>query len=424
MRKIWAVVRREFLERVRSKWFLISTILGPVFMIGMAVIPGLLLTRGGQGGASIVMVNEGAGTLAERVRAQLDRSGRFRVTMLEGSLDHRDALVDSLTRAVQDEHIQGFLVLTQATLEAGIAEYRGRNVSSLRDMEVLERALRSTVTVERLSRRGIDPAIVQEAQGGIDVRTMRISRHGTGGSGEATFILGYALAVLMYVVTLAYGITVMRSVVQEKQDRIIEVLVSSLKPFQLMLGKVLGVGGVGLLQMIIWGAVGFLTAKYRVALLTRLGVPAGAVAGFQLPAMGIELLVVVAGYFLLGYLFYSALFAMVGAAVNNETEAGQAQQPVMMLLIVALFLSIGALGDPGGQIGKVGALIPFSAPIVMPVRMATGDVGTGELLLSLLIMTGSTLLVVWFAGRIYRIGILMYGKRPSLKELWRWSRQS
>ena len=423
MSKVWAVIRREFLERVRTKWFIISTVLGPLFMIGMAVIPGLLISKGGA--SHIALLDEGSGALAQRVKPQLERGGRYQVLLVTSDVAHHTAMVDSLTAAVRSESIDGFLVLTGATLEAGIAEYQGRNVSSLTDMEVLERTIRQAVTIERLNRRGIDPAVVQEAQAGIDLRTLRISRHGTGGaSGEATFFFGYALAVILYVVTLAYGITVMRSVVQEKQDRIIEVLISSLKPFQLMLGKVIGVGGVGLLQMIIWGAVGLATAKYRVRLLSLLGVSSAAVGEFRMPQIGPDLLAVVIVYFLLGYLLYSSLFAMVGAAVNSESEAGQAQQPVMMLLVVSLFVSIGAMTNPGGQLGRVGSLVPFSAPIVMPVRVATSDVQPAELLMSLAVMVASTLLVIWFAGRIYRIGILMYGKRPSFKELFRWARQS
>lgn len=424
MRKIWAVIRREFLERVRTKWFVIATVLGPVFMIGVGVLPSLLLTRGA-GVTRIVLLDAGAGPLAARVRDQVGHSRRFVVDAVSTDADRQEAVVDSLTAAVQRKEIDGVLILTPSTLESGATEYRARNVSSLADISVLERATRQAVTVERLSRRGIDPAVVQEAQGNIDLRTLRISKRGaTGESGEATFFLGYALALILYVVTLAYGITVMRSVVQEKSDRVIELLISSLKPFELMFGKVIGVGAVGLLQMTIWSVVGLATMKYRANLLGLLGVPADAVRAVQLPHIGGDLMVIVLVYFVLGYLFYSALFAMVGAAVNSETEAGQAQQPVMMLLVVSMILSIGAIGDPSGTIARWGSLIPFSAPIVMPVRAATSDVGAPDLMMSLGAMVAATLLAMWVAGRIYRIGILMYGKRPSVKELLRWARQS
>ena len=424
MRKVWAIIRREFIERVRSKWFLISTILGPIFMIALGVLPSLLATRTGRVN-QIVLVDQGTGGLAARVQAQLGRSGHFRVAILESDPEDGAAVAESLTVAVRVEEIDGFLLLSAAIIEAGSAEYRGRNVSSLRDMAVLESAVRQSVVIERLNRRGIDPAVVQEAQARIDLRTMRITKRGaTGESGEATFILGYAVGLVLYMVILLYGINVMRSVLEEKQTRIIEVLVSSLRPFQLMMGKVVGVGSVGLFQFSIWTLVGYLMLRYRQVILGWFKVPAEAMNAVQMPSISTELMTMVIVYFLLGYLLYAALFAVVGASVNTDTEAQQAQQPVMMLLVAALVVSFGALGDPGGQLAVTASLIPLSSPVIMPVRVATSDVPSSQVALSLAILAGTVIVVIWGSARVYRIGILMYGKRPSMKELWRWARQS
>ena len=163
---------------------------------------------------------------------------------------------------------------------------------------------------------------------------------------------------------------------------------------------------------------------WRAGILGLFRVPAEAVNAVKLPAVGGELLVLVLVYFLFGYLLYSSLFAVVGASVNTDTEAQQAQQPVMMLLIMALFLSIAALADPGGQMARIGSLVPLTSPVVMPVRVAASDVAASEVGLSLLILAVTVPVVVWLSARVYRIGILMYGKRPNLKELWRWARQS
>lgn len=424
MHKVWAVVRREFVEKVRNKWFLISTILGPLFLIAVSVLPSLLATKAGRVNR-VVLVDEGAGGLAGRLRAQLARSGRFSVWVSTADADRHAQIVDSLTREVRAEAIDGFMAVGGSTLEAGTVEYRGRNVSSLRDMAVLERAVRQAVVVERLNRRGIDPAVVQEAQGRIDLKTLRITRRGAAGeSGEATFFLGYVVGLVLYMIILIYGMGVMRSVLEEKQTRIIEVLVSSLRPFQLMVGKVVGVGGVGLFQFSIWAAVGYVVVHFRQRILGWFHVAPDAVNAFPLPAVGGVLVGVAILYFLLGYLLYSALFAVVGATVNTDSEAQQAQQPVMMLLVFSLITSFAALGDPGGQLAVTASLVPLSAPIIMPVRVATSDVPQHQLALSLAIMVVTSLLVVWGAARIYRIGILMYGKRPSPKELWRWARQS
>lgn len=424
MRKVWAVIRREFIERVRTRWFIISTILGPVFMIAISVLPALLTAKTGKVN-EIVVVDEGAGPLLERLNAQLERSGRFRMARLASDPDRREAVTDSLTREVQAQNVDGFLTISAATVESGLAEYRGRNVSSLRDMEILSRSLRQAVLVERLTRRGVDPAVVQEAQSGIDLRTLRISRRGaTGESGQATFFLGYFVGLILYMVILLYGVNVMRSVIEEKQNRIIEVLVSSLKPFQLMMGKVIGVGAVGIFQFLIWSLTAYVMIHYRAAILGVFKVSPEAVASVQLPAVGGLLLAVAGAYFLLGYMLYSAMFAMVGSTCNTESEAQQAQQPVMMILVGALMLLFPVLNDPGGQLGVVASMIPFSSPIIMPIRVAASDVPPAELAMSLAIGFISVALVVWVAGRVYRIGILMYGKRPSLKELWRWAKQS
>jgi len=197
MRKVWAVIRREFVERVRSKWFLISTVLGPVFMISVTVLPSLLATRSGRVN-HIVLVDEGGGTLGERLRTQLVGSGRFAVQLVAAGADRGNAVRDSLTDRVRTEALDGFLTISPATLESGMAEYRGRNVSSLRDMGMMEVALRQSVVTERLTRRGVDPGVVQEAQRGIDLKTLRVTKQGaTGESGMVTFFLGYGVGLVL-----------------------------------------------------------------------------------------------------------------------------------------------------------------------------------------------------------------------------------
>lgn len=424
MHKVWAVIRREFLERVRSRWFIISTVFGPVFMVAVTVLPAVLATRGG-GARAIAVVEEGSGTLGERLVTQLRSGSAFRPALLQVPAGSADAAVDSLTLLVQAKALDGYLVVSAATLESGLAEYRGRNVSSMRDMALLQGVLRQVVTVERLTRAGIDPALVQEAQGRIELRTMRITRQGaTGETGEATFALAYIVGFILYMAIVLYGMNVMRSVIDEKQTRIVEVLVSSLRPFQLMLGKVIGVGGVGLFQFGIWGATAALLFRYRQHVFAWFGVPPEQAAQVQLPSVGGGLILLVIAYFVLGYVLYSALFAVVGASVNAESEAQQAQMPVSMLLVVAIVLFPVVLNDPGGRLAVTMGLVPFFSPIIMPIRYAAADVPLSEVLLSLGVLLASTLVIVWVAGRIYRVGILMYGKRPSFAELVRWAGQS
>ena len=424
VRKIAAVVRREFVERVRTKWFIISTVLGPIFLVGVIVLPVVLGTRGG--GARIAVVDAESGGFAGRLLAQLGTNSRFSVTVVAAS-GTGVAEVDSLTREVQAKRLDGFLAVSPAAVESGKFEYQGRNVASIPDMQTLQAALRQAVTVERLTRRGVDPAVVQEAQQHIDLATKRITRQGaTGESGEATFFLAYIVGFILYMAIFLYGVNVMRSVIDEKQTRIIEVLVSSLRPFELMFGKVIGVGAVGLFQMAIWGVSAALLVSYGSALFGFLHVAPqqAAQAQVQMPAIGIGLVLLVLAYFLLGYLIYSALFAVVGASVNTEAEAQQAQMPVTMLLVVAIILVMPIINDPNGRMAVVMSIVPFFSPIVMPIRYTASEVPGQELLLSLAVLAVSTVAVVWIAARIYRVGILMYGKRPNARELLRWARES
>ena len=424
MNKIWAVVRREFVERVRSRWFLISTVLGPVFMIVVTVLPALLAGSGG-GARHIALLDEGSGALADRLVTQLETGNQFRVDRVTTTEGGGAAAVADLTGRVQANAIDGFLVVTGASLESGKLEYRGRNVSSIRDMALLQSAARQAVMMERLTQRGVDPAIVQESQARIALSTLRISKRGTTGeTSEAAFFLAYIIGFVMYMAIFLYSVNVMRSVLEEKQTRIIEVLVSSLRPFQLLLGKVVGVGAVGLVQMGIWGVAAAALIRYRAAVFALFKVPAQQAALIQLPAIGTGLVMLVLAYFLLGYLLYSAAFAVVGASVSTDAEAQQAQMPVVMLLIPGILVFPAVLNDPAGSLSHVMGLVPFWSPIIMPIRAAASDVPPAEVAASLAILAVSVVVVVWVAARIYRVGILMYGKRPGLGELVRWARQS
>jgi ABC-2 type transport system permease protein len=228
----------------------------------------------------------------------------------------------------------------------------------------------------------------------------------------------------MYMAIFLYSVNVMRSVLEEKQTRIIEVLVSSLRPFQLLLGKVVGVGAVGLLQMGIWGVAAAALIRYRAAVFAAFKVPVAASSAIQLPAIAGGMVALILAYFLLGYLLYSAMFAVVGASVSTDSEAQQAQMPVVMLLIPGILVFPAVLNDPAGSLSHVMGLVPFWSPIIMPIRAAASDVPPAELAASLAILAVTVVAVVWVAARIYRVGILMYGKRPGIAELVRWARQS
>jgi len=221
---------------------------------------------------------------------------------------------------------------------------------------------------------------------------------------------------------LLYGVQVMGSVVEEKASRIVEVLISSLKPFHLLAGKVVGVGAVGLLQMGIWLGAGKLLLDRREDVVRLIGKPeaAAAVGQMALPQVPFATIVLFLAYFLLGYFLYAAMFAAVAAMVNTEAEARQAQTPVVMLLVIPTVMMIGILNNPDGSMALTLSLVPFTSPIAMPVRWAAAPVPLAQVGQSLAFLVATVIAITWVAGRIYRVGILAYGKKPGLRELVRW----
>ncbi|PYP22056.1 MAG: hypothetical protein DMD53_03850 [Gemmatimonadetes bacterium] len=417
MRKIWAVIRREFVERIRSKWFWFSALLGPVFFGAMIVVP--VLFAGAGGTRRIAVVDATTGAFGERVAAGLRHGKIFRATRVPAGA----GVVDSLTQLVGAKQLDGFLILTDAVVETGTAEYRASNVSSFRDVAELQDVLARLAMAARLERQGVDPALVGRAQLRISLETKKISGSTTTGESAAqSFALAYVMGVVLFLVITIYGVNVMGSVVEEKTTRIVEVLVSSLRPFQLMMGKVLGVGAVSLFQFVLWGLGAKLLLSQRRALLADLGGVEEARQVFQMPHLTAATLGVFLSYFLGGFFLYSAMYAAVGAMSSNEQEARQAQQPVMFLLLVAYVSMFGLTNNPESTYAVTLSLIPFTAPIAMPVRWAASTVPAGELGASLGLLAAGIVAVTWMAARIYRVGILMTGKRPNIKELVRWIR--
>ena len=417
MRKIWAVIRREFVERIRSKWFWFSALLGPVFFGAMIVVP--VLFAGAGGTRRIAVVDATTGAFGERVAAGLRHGKIFRATRVPAGA----GVVDSLTQLVGAKHLDGFLILTDAVVETGTAEYRASNVSSFRDVAELQDVLARLAMAARLERQGVDPALVGRAQLRISLETKKISGSTTTGESAAqSFALAYVMGVVLFLVITIYGVNVMGSVVEEKTTRIVEVLVSSLRPFQLMIGKVLGVGAVSIFQFVLWGLGAKLLLSQRQALLAGVGGAEEARQVFQMPHLSAATLGVFLGYFLGGFFLYSAMYAAVGAMSSNEQEARQAQQPVMFLLMIAYVSMFGLTNNPESTYAVTLSLIPFTAPIAMPVRWAASTVPAGELGASLGLLAAGIVAVTWMAARIYRVGILMTGKRPNLRELVRWVR--
>jgi ABC-2 type transport system permease protein len=425
MDKLMAVIRREYLERVRSKWFVIATIFGPVFIGALMFLPTLISSRdkGNADSSNIIIVDATGVGLGERVSTRLaggvSGTGKMPEVIVATPATLPDAEARG-TQAVVAETVKGYLVLDSMAMAGASARYSGSNTTALFDMQKLERAVRSEVLATRIASAGIDPEVGRQLMDiNLTVKTERLTRQGRGGSGQVNIFLGLAVAVVLYMTIFIYGLNVMRGVLEEKQSRVAEVVISSISPTKLLLGKVLGVGGVGLTQLLLWTGMAWGMYQLRQPILAALG---AAATPMTIPQVSWGMAAVLIGFFVLGFMLYAGLFAAVGATVNSEQEAQQAQMPVVLLLISSMMFAQNVMLQPDGTLARVLSLLPFSAPIVMPLRMTVAPVDTLDIGLALLSVALGAVGTVMIASRIYRTGLLMYGKRPSIREVFRWLR--
>jgi ABC-2 type transport system permease protein len=436
--KVMAVVRREFLERVRTRAFLLSTLLFPVLMAGTFALP-IMLERRATAPKRIAVVDGATGDVGARVADALSgarREGsegapgplRYAITRVDAQqrlTEVRDSLVALTGVAQQASGFDGVLVLDDDKVTTGKIPYLGVNVSSPGDMQKLENLLQASLRFERLKRAGVDPYLAMPALRDVDLQTEKVAAGKlTGESGGSSFLLAYFMGFLLYFAMILYGSQVLNSVVEEKSSRIAEVLVSSLTPFQMMLGKVLGVGSAGLLQLGLWGGTAMVLTTYRVPLGKLFGASPQAISAIRLPEFRPALLVVFLLFFVLGFLLYSAAYAAVAALCNSTQEAQQANAPITLCIVAGFLAMFSLLNEPAGALARTLSLIPVTSPFVVPVRYSLSPIPLPELLLSIALLVAGMLLVVWVAAKIYRVGILMYGKRPRFSEVWRWVRAS
>ncbi len=414
MRETFVIAKREFLERVRTKWFLVMTILWPVLMIGTIVVPAVIAGRGIEGAR--VEVIDHSGKLTDALIAKL---GEPPLTWVATAAP-RDATPAQLEDQIRTKQLNGYLVVPDDVLAGGLVTYYGDNASNQAVQILLPQLIPPVVQRVRAKEAGISEAQLDKVLAGVPVRTKHTTGKGEAMSGAETMVLGFILAFILYIAIALYGINVMRSVVTEKSSRVVELLVAAAKPRALMAGKILGVGGAGLAQLLIWLVVGAVLLANREALLGAFGVHGG--GGAMLPALSVGQIGIVLAFFIGGYVFYSSLFAAMGATVSSEQDTQQAQMPITMLLVIAIVSLQAITNDPRGSTSELMTQVPFWSPILMPLRYFLGGASPAEVAASLGILLVSTVLVSRAAAKIYRVGILMYGKRPSFGELLRWLR--
>jgi ABC-2 type transport system permease protein len=423
MAKLWAIIKREYLERVRSKWFLIATFFGPIFFSAIIIVPAWLASRSK---ATTDIYNttilDATGTeFGHRLAINIagDSTDATKLPTVKVVVPSELTKAESLaTREVMQKQKTGYIVVNQQTLAGEAARYAGRNATSIADMAQLKSAIRQTILASRLEKLGLDNARLKEITFiPLDFSTERITERGRAGSGMASVMFGFAIGFLLYMSIVIYGQTIMSGVLEEKTSRVAEVVMSSVPTDTLLAGKVLGVGAVGLTQQIIWIATTYVLLKLRSPIMAKLGAPT---VSFSLPDISLAAGILFLLFFLLGFIFYSSLYAAVGSSVNSESEARQAATPLLVMIVSTGVFIQPVLLNPTGTTARVLSLVPISSPIIMPIRMAVTAVPTLDLAMSLGFLAVGCAIALWLASRIYRVGMLMYGKRPTMKEMVRW----
>jgi ABC-2 type transport system permease protein len=390
------------------------TLLAPIIMIAMIVIPTFIAARSDRSDRDLLIV-DGSGVLYERLASDFEASG-YTVAEEPWTVD----VVTDLRQQASDGEIGGFLVLDDLTLETGEAVLYANERPSLIRRMTLRSAIASAALEYQLEQQGLDAGAMLA---GGELRVEMLVDEGSD-TDDPQFFVAYMGTMFLYMVILIYAVSVMRATLEEKTSRIVEVIVSSMKPWHLMLGKILGVGAVSLTQIAVWLSMGALAVGAGIPMLIAARPELANLDTVVAVLPGLWLLILFVGLFLFGFFMYSGLYAAVGAMCSTDEEAQQAQFPVMMFLIIPILFVLQAIQEPLTPLVTWLSLFPLFSPVLMWARVAGGGVPGWQIGLSFVLMGATVIGVAWLAGRIYKVGILMAGKKPSLPELWRWVREA
>lgn len=411
MHKALAVARWEYLEKVKSKAFLIGLFLTPIIMIAMGILPGFFASQADEETRVIGIIDctgDIAIPFAERMQTRYilgNGNPNYVVLPLAVGKSIDCAAEERLAAGrVSANEIEGFCVVTGSD---SIVEYRSKVVGDFAVASRIEETLKELIAAQRVRDLGLDPAILKQLEVRLDVRQVKLSDEGEKEESgfERVFLSAYVFLMMLFLLIITSGQMLVRSVIEEKSNRIVEVLVSSCSSTELMAGKVLGLSGLGLTQMAFWAIIAIaLSAKF----------------GMTFVAPDQALLLVL--YFILGYLFYAAVFIAAGSPFNTEQEAQQITSYLVLFLVLPIVLAIPAMKDPGAGWIKILTYIPLLTPTMMALRIPIQMPAWWEILSTVLLMIVSIYVAMIIAGRIFRIGILATGKSPTIKELLRWIR--
>jgi ABC-2 type transport system permease protein len=404
MHNIWLIAKREYRERIKTKAFLIATILIPTLMgggiFGIAAIASRSKTTSHI--AVVASQPQPAGDLKKELES--GKGNNMTVDVLPAPTPHAQ-----LDKEIADKKLDGYLVITPGVVgQRPTFDFTPRSSADIATSSAIKDSLQTVLTREYLGDKGVSASETDAVMSPVTVNI--IEANGQHGNSVTSFYVAYVLFFLMYMVVLLYGMNVARSIIEEKTSRVFEVLLATIKPDELLAGKILGVGAVGLTQVGIWMiAAGTLAAR------------AGAMSGIKLSVAQIVFFIV---YFALGYALYSSVAAALGAMTNSEQELQQLNMFLMMPLFFCMLMLVPVITNPNSLISRIVSEIPFCAPLLMNLRISISMPQPWEIILSIVLILITIYAVLWVSSRIYRVGILMYGKKPNLPEILRWLKYS
>ena len=436
MTKFLAIVKREYIQRVRAKMFIVSTILLPVIMSLFGIVPAIILNLPA-GGPMRVAVVDRTGKLYARLQEavtndevteqrETDQKGpepdvgvrAFKLEQVPWLGRSDEDLQRELNARLRTRQLDAYLLLPPNFMEKGQSEFFNNNPGDVLSLRILQSALNRAVREQRLIEAKVDVNTRQGLFKPVELESVKIGDTGAERDSGGSFALVFGVGFIMYLAILMYGQVILGAVIEEKETRIAEILFSSVKPFTLMMGKLVGVSLVALTQLAIWATAFSLFAVYGINLLASRGLK------FSMPGIPLSHYLYFGLFFLLGYFIYATIYALVGSMVTTAQEGGQLAMPIILILVVSFYLFLPVSRSPDSSFSFWVSMMPFSAPVAMLVRIVTRTPPFWQIALSLVIGFGSVLLLMWLASRIYRVGMLMYGKRASIPEAWRWAKQA
>jgi ABC-2 type transport system permease protein len=445
VKKLFAVIKREYIQRVRTKFFLISTVLGPLMMAAFGIVPALMFGIRAGGPTRLAIVDQTGkmytrvaleinstqvlqdeqssqeerqppGTISDPTQRaqQMGRQLPSYYAVEQVTIDNRSIgdIEKELNGRVQTKQLDGYVVLPADLLQSGQPEFHARNTADLFTRGHVANAISRAVSSQRLADANIDEKLVRRMRESVHLRTFEAGGRGGESKGEGGFYLVFGIGLLIYVSVLLYGQLVLGAVIEEKETRIAEILFSSMRSFPLMMGKLIGVSLVALTQLSMWA-------------LAFIGISVWAAgSSIRIPHISPMILLYFVIYFLMGYFIYATIYAVVGAMVTNTQEGGQLALPVVFMLVAGLYLSFNIIRSPNSSLAFWASMFPLFSPITMLVRIVAETPPWWQILLSLGIGFATATGLIWLASRIYRVGMLMYGKKATIPEVVRWVRQS